>query len=291
MTTTTTTQQQRLSRWYFGGLAGCGAACFTHPLDLIKVHLQTQQEGKVSMPKMAAKIIKSDGVVGFYSGLSASILRQLTYTTTRIGIYETLKKQIPSDKPLPFWQKCALAGASGAAGGFVGSPCDLVNVRMQNDIKLPKEQRRNYKNAVDAFLRIAKEEGVSKLFGGATMATSRAIMMTIGQLSFYDQIKQTVLESGLAGDNPVTHFGCSFLAASIATLLTQPLDVLKTRMMNAPPGTYKGVGDCAMVVAKLGPSGFFKGFVPAFIRMAPHTVLLLVFCEQLRQRFGYLKQN
>ena len=32
---------QRQSRWYFGGLASAGAACVTHPLDLLKVHLQT----------------------------------------------------------------------------------------------------------------------------------------------------------------------------------------------------------------------------------------------------------
>lgn len=35
-----------------------------------------------------------------------------------------------------------LAALGGAGGGFVGNPADLVNVRMQNDIKLPKEKRR-----------------------------------------------------------------------------------------------------------------------------------------------------
>lgn len=29
--------ETRVSRWYFGGLASCGAACCTHPLDLLKV--------------------------------------------------------------------------------------------------------------------------------------------------------------------------------------------------------------------------------------------------------------
>ncbi|CAF4658799.1 unnamed protein product, partial [Rotaria magnacalcarata] len=33
----------RLERWYFGGLAGILAACCTHPLDTLKVQLQTQQ--------------------------------------------------------------------------------------------------------------------------------------------------------------------------------------------------------------------------------------------------------
>ena len=35
------TNSNRKSRWYFGGLASAGAACVTHPLDLLKVHLQT----------------------------------------------------------------------------------------------------------------------------------------------------------------------------------------------------------------------------------------------------------
>ena len=32
-----TMTERRISRWYFGGLASCGAACCTHPLDLLKV--------------------------------------------------------------------------------------------------------------------------------------------------------------------------------------------------------------------------------------------------------------
>lgn len=52
---------KKLSRWYFGGLASAGAACCTHPLDLIKVHLQTQQEGKVSIWQLTKKIVQKQG--------------------------------------------------------------------------------------------------------------------------------------------------------------------------------------------------------------------------------------
>ncbi|KAK6032496.1 dicarboxylate transporter domain protein, partial [Ostertagia ostertagi] len=153
-------------RWYFGGLASAGAACCTHPLDLLKVHLQTQQVGKISLTQMAVKLYRTDGILSFYNGLSASLLRQLTYSTTRFGMYETLKKQFPSDHPLPFYQKAFLAGISGACGGFVGTPGDLVNVRMQNDVKLPPAERRNYKHAIDGVFRILREEGIKRLFGG-----------------------------------------------------------------------------------------------------------------------------
>lgn len=37
-------REDRIQRWYFGGLAAMGATCFTHPLDLLKVQLQTHQQ-------------------------------------------------------------------------------------------------------------------------------------------------------------------------------------------------------------------------------------------------------
>lgn len=281
-------KEDRKSRWYFGGLASAGAACCTHPLDLIKVHLQTQQEGNLKLAGMAVKIWRSDGLLGFYNGLSASLVRQLTYSTTRFGMYETLKKQFPDDKgPIPFYQKVFLAAVSGGCGGFIGTPGDMVNVRMQNDIKLPPEKRRNYKHAIDGLVRVSREEGVTKLFNGAVMATSRAILMTIGQLSFYDQFKQLLLMTPYFRDNLTTHFSASFMASGVATIITQPFDVLKTRMMNAKPGEFKGILDCCMYTAKMGLGSFYKGFIPAFVRLAPQTVLTFIFFEQLRMNFGY----
>ena len=49
---TTTVEKKepaRQERWYFGGLAGVLAACCTHPLDTIKVQLQTQQRAEYGL--------------------------------------------------------------------------------------------------------------------------------------------------------------------------------------------------------------------------------------------------
>ena len=43
---------------------------------------------------------------------------------------------------------------------------------------------------------IFREEGFRALFNGVSMATTRGIMVTIGQLSFYDQFKQMLLATG-----------------------------------------------------------------------------------------------
>lgn len=281
-------EKAKLSRWYFGGLSSAAAACVTHPLDLLKVHLQTQQEGKLSVMLMTKTIIQKQGVTAMYNGLSASLLRQLTYSTTRFGAYEVGKQAFDTPgHPMPFYKKLLLAGLSGAAGGVLGTPGDVINVRMQNDIKLPPELRRNYKHALDGVLKVIQQEGVLKLFSGCHTATGRATLMTIGQLSFYDQIKIMLLQSGYFHDNPGTHVISSVFAGAIATTLTQPLDVLKTRAMNAKPGEFKGLMDIFLYTAKLGPLAFFKGYVPAFIRLAPQTILTFVFLEQLRVNFGF----
>ncbi|VDN18557.1 unnamed protein product [Gongylonema pulchrum] len=264
-------REQRVSRWYFGGTASAGAAMCTHPLDLLK-------HGKLGIVEMTMKIIRNDGIRGLYNGISASLLRQMTYSLTRFGMYEQLKKQFPGDATtIPFYQKALMAGLSGACGGYIGTPGDM----------LPPAERRNYKHAIDGVFRVAREEGLTKLFNGAAMATSRAIFMTIGQLSFYDQIKQIAIATGYFKDTPTTHFTSSFAAASIATVMTQPLDVMKTRMMNAKPGQFNGIMSCFVYTAKTGPLGFFKGFIPAWVRLAPQTILTFIFLEQLRLNFGY----
>ncbi|XKL68624.1 hypothetical protein PGB90_006393 [Kerria lacca] len=286
-------ENRKLSRWYFGGLGSAGAACCTHPLDLLKVQLQTQQEGKLSAISLTVRIVKNDGIFALYNGLSASLCRQLTYSTVRFGIYEVGKQGFSHEgsNSMPFYQRVLLASVAGAAGGYIGTPADMINVRMQNDIKLPADQRRNYKHAFDGLFRVWKEEGFNRLFSGASMATSRAVLMTVGQLSFYDQVKQMLISTNVFTDNLITHFLSSLTAGAVATTLTQPLDVLKTRAMNAKPGEFSSIFDIIKYTAKLGPTGFFKGYVPAFVRLAPQTILTFVFLEQLRLNFGFYPEE
>ncbi|XP_074648076.1 mitochondrial dicarboxylate carrier-like isoform X2 [Tubulanus polymorphus] len=282
--------EKRVGKWYFGGVASAMAACCTHPLDLLKVHLQTQQKADMGLLQMGVKVVRNEGILGLYNGLSASVLRQLTYSLTRFAIYETVKKNVTEPgENLPFYQKVMLAAVAGACGGVVGTPGDMVNVRMQNDMKVAKELRRNYKHAIDGLYRVWSEEGARSLMTGCTMATCRAVFMTVGQLSIYDQVKQILLTTPYFKDNMITHFTSSLTAGAIATAMTQPLDVMKTRMMNAKPGQYKNILACGVDIAKVGPIGFYKGFVPAFVRLAPHTILTFLFFEQLRLRLGTIQ--
>ncbi|NWS16059.1 DIC protein, partial [Pachyramphus minor] len=247
----------------------------------------TQQEVKMRMTGMAMHVIRTDGFFALYNGLSASLCRQMTYSLTRFGIYETAKKHLGqgSQGPPPFYQKVLMAAAGGFTGGFVGTPADMVNVRSPRVLTPSPLAPSSYSHALDGMYRVLREEGLKKLFSGATVASFRGALVTIGQLSCYDQAKQLVLATGLLSDNIVTHFLSSVIAGGCATFLCQPLDVLKTRLMNSH-GEYQGVVHCAMETAKLGPLAFYKGFVPAAVRLVPQTVLTFLFLEQLRKYFG-----
>ncbi|NXQ79561.1 DIC protein, partial [Nyctibius grandis] len=250
----------------------------------------TQQEVKMRMMGMAMRVIRTDGFLALYNGLSASLCRQMTYSLTRFAIYETVRDHLGrgSQGPPPFYQKVLLGAVGGFTGGFVGTPADMVNVRAAGEPRTLTPSPlapSSYSHALDGMYRVLREEGLKKLFSGATMASSRGALVTVGQLSCYDQAKQLVLTTGLLSDNVFTHFLASFIAGGCATFLCQPLDVLKTRLMNSQ-GEYRGVAHCAVETAKLGPLAFYKGFVPAAIRLVPHTVLTFVFLEQLRKYFG-----
>lgn len=68
--------------FYLGGVAACLASFVTHPLDCVKNRMQT---AKVKQGMWGALVgtARNDGVSGLYAGLTASLLRQMTYSVTR----------------------------------------------------------------------------------------------------------------------------------------------------------------------------------------------------------------
>uniref|UniRef100_A0A8C0G8Q5 Solute carrier family 25 member 10 n=1 Tax=Chelonoidis abingdonii TaxID=106734 RepID=A0A8C0G8Q5_CHEAB len=288
-------RRRRVSATY-GGLASCAGGVGPDPLHVLaltQVHLQTQQEVKMRMTGMALRVIRTDGFLALYNGLSASLCRQMTYSLTRFAIYETVRDRMSqgTQGPLPFYQKVLLGAMGGFTGGFVGTPADMVNVRsvlcvldalLAGDVAGVQGRGRCRPSHLSLS---CAPWGLKKLFSGATMASSRGALVTVGQLSCYDQAKQLVLTTGFLSDNIFSHFLASFIAGGCATFLCQPMDVLKTRLMNSQ-GEYRGVVHCAVETARLGPLAFYKGFIPAAIRLVPHTVLTFVFLEQLRKYFG-----
>ena len=190
-----------------GGIASIVAGCSTHPLDLIKVRMQLQGEAAaaaapqpamrpalavpaggqtVALPQdvpvapprkpgplaVGAQILRSEGAAGLFSGVSATMLRQTLYSTTRMGLYDILKTKWTQDNGgvLPLHQKIAAGLIAGGVGAAVGNPADVAMVRMQADGRPPLTERRNYRSVGDAIGGMAHDEGVRSLWRGSSLA-------------------------------------------------------------------------------------------------------------------------
>ncbi|KNA08756.1 hypothetical protein SOVF_159700 [Spinacia oleracea] len=304
-----------------GGIASIIAGCSTHPLDLIKVRMQLQGEPSVVPPTanlrpalafhpsagshtvsipspprvgpvgVGVRIVQQDGVAALFTGVSATVLRQTLYSTTRMGLYEILKRKWtdPNSGNLSLGRKIAAGLVAGGIGAACGNPADVAMVRMQADGRLPAAQRRNYKSVVEAIQRMVKDEGVTSLWRGSSLTVNRAMLVTASQLASYDQIKESILDRGVMKDGLGTHVTASFAAGFVAAVVSNPVDVIKTRVMNmkvssgeTPP--YSGALDCALkTVRSEGPMALYKGFIPTISRQGPFTVVLFVTLEQVRK--------
>ncbi|KAL9542233.1 hypothetical protein MBANPS3_008719 [Mucor bainieri] len=282
--------------FYFGGAASCVAAVVVHPFDLTKVRLQnTKGSMNHGMFSTMVKIAQTEGFFKLYAGLSASILRQATYSTVRFGVYEKLKDYIQSttQQKANVGQLLICSSVAGALGGACGNPGDVINVRMQNDGQLPPQQRRNYKHAIDGIIRISKEEGTTALFRGLGPNINRAILMTSSQCVSYDMFKGILLNHTPMQDGIGLHLTSSILAGLVATTVCSPVDVIKTRIMSASTGDHRMSATSIMkqMFKSEGIKSFFKGWTPAFIRLGPQTIITFVVLEQFKTWHDMFQQD
>ena len=91
-------------------------------------------------------MVRTNGILSLYNGLSAALLMSGTYSTARFAFYEFSKeallnrerllKRDESINDLPFYLKVTIAGAGGAVGAAVGKILNSgANLSMYFSIK------------------------------------------------------------------------------------------------------------------------------------------------------------
>lgn len=282
-------------KFAFGGTAGMGATLLVQPLDLLKNRMQlsgvTGKKESRSSLHVLRSIITNEGFFAIYSGLSAGLLRQATYTTTRLGIYTWLFEQFTKDgTTTSFATKAVIGLTAGATGSFVGTPAEVALIRMCTDGRLPPEQRRQYKNVLDALVRVVREEGVSTLWRGCGPTVLRAMTVNAAQLATYSQSKEALLSSKFFKEGMMLQFAASMISGLATTLASMPIDIVKTRVQNMRmihgKPEYSGMLDVwSKIISNEGFFSLWKGFTPYYFRMGPHTMLTFIILEQLNAAY------
>ena len=217
------------------------ATCFVQPLDLIKTRMQLSGVGGAAKEHKTSfhvfkSVLKNEGVSGLYTGLSAGLFRQATYTTVRMGVYTSLFDKYVSEysegKPPGFFVKAVIGMTAGGVGAFFGTPAEVSLIRMTSDGRLPPAERRGYKNVFDALIRITREEGILTLWRGCVPTIGRAMVVNAAQLASYSQAKQFLLSTKYFNDNIGCHFWASMISGLVTTAASMPVDIAKTRIQN-----------------------------------------------------------
>jgi len=186
-----------------GGAAGAASLCFVYPLDYARTRLAADigggKKGGGSGPGAGKarefsgmgdcikKTVKSDGIPGLYRGFGVSVQGIIIYRACYFGFYDTAKGILPDPKKTPIYISWMIAQTVTTISGIISYPFDTVRRRMMMQSGRPVAER-PYKNTMDCWAKIAKQEGSGAFFKGAF---SNVLRGTGGAfvLVLYDEIK------------------------------------------------------------------------------------------------------
>ncbi|XP_038047766.1 mitochondrial substrate carrier family protein ucpB-like [Patiria miniata] len=306
-----TSSRDHALRYCFAGIGGMCGAFATNPVDVTKVRMQldgelANQRGRLGQAykerhykgiiRGAVTIAREEGILALYKGLTPALVREATYSTIRIGAYEPIKVLFgATDRHhTPLFKKLAAGATSGAIGSTVAVPTDLIRVRLQAQGRLSAGEQPKYRGFIHAFTDILTKEGFWGLYRGTAPTVQRAILLTGTQVPTYDHTKHTILNLGWMVEGPALHIVSAMTAGFMCAVTTSPVDLIKTRVMNQrikgiPKNErmYRNGLDCLLKTVKSeGWVGLYKGFMPNWLRIGPHTIISFFLFEYLRKKAG-----
>jgi solute carrier family 25 uncoupling protein 8/9 len=154
-----------------GGLASCFAEICTIPMDTVKVRMQNFQDIYRSMRPTYGQIFAEEGFFAFYRGISAGLLRQITFASMRLGIYDFGIQELENKGvDIHLMHQVSIGLLSGGFSIAVANPFDVLKVKFQSDIVPTFKDgkmvglKRNYSSLRNAIVKIPQTEGIYRGF-------------------------------------------------------------------------------------------------------------------------------
>lgn len=163
-----------------GGGAGLCQIVVTTPMELLKI--QGQDAGRTSVKgdanqrgalKVARDLIRTNGVAGLYKGVSATMLRDVSFSVVYFPLFahlstlgsDIIKSGVGCEDNSIFWVNFVAGCIAAGTAAVVVNPADVVKTRLQlintsaNDL--------HYTGMKHAFIEIFRNEGPSAFLKGA----------------------------------------------------------------------------------------------------------------------------
>ena len=85
--------------------------------------MQTLGVQRLSILRVTQTSVAEYGIFrGLFTGISASIMRQMSYSLVRLGSYEAIKQKLSGERRASTGKLLSAAALAGALGGVAGNP-------------------------------------------------------------------------------------------------------------------------------------------------------------------------
>lgn len=181
-----------------------------------------------------------------------------------------------------------VGSAAGAGAKTVTAPLDRIRLIYQ----VSPHSTFNLRGSMDLAQHICRSVGASGLWRGHSATLWRVMPFAGVQFATYDAARYwlTIME---VVPREYTPASAGAVAASTATIVTYPLDVLRTRMVShvGPKPRYRGfLAAVEETLRKEGPQAFCRGLGPSLLGVAPYGAVSFGTFEllkrQMRARHG-----
>ncbi|KAL7150862.1 hypothetical protein ABFS83_05G142600 [Erythranthe nasuta] len=277
-----------------GGAAGAFAKTAVAPLERTKILLQTRTQGfhSLGVYDSLKKLLKHEGVAGFYKGNGASVIRIVPYAAIHFMTYEQYRLWILDNHPgLGTGPVVDLLAGSVAGGTAVlcTYPLDLARTKLAYqivDTRGSVQNRARQFNANHAYSgirnvmeRVYRDGGVRALYRG--IGPTMIGILPYAGLKFYvyEELKRNVPEEHQ--NSILMRLSCGALAGLFGQTFTYPLDVVRRQMQvehlqHSSQGgvVYRSTSEgLVSIVSNQGWRQLFAGLSINYIKIVPSVAI------------------
>jgi len=277
-----------------GVFSGIAKLSVGHPFDTVKVRLQTTDKSHFRGPlDCLLQTVRKEGVTGLYKGASPPLVGWMFMDSIMLGSLSVYRRVLndnffnPRQYALTEQQGKlpvlghALAGTmAGWTVSFIAAPVEHIKARLQIQYAADKSKRL-YSGPIDCLSKLYRGHGVRGLYHGlsATLLFRTFFCFWWGTYDLFT--RQLQKHTNLS--TPAVNFWAGGLSAQIFWITSYPSDVVKQRIMTDPLGPARRFPrwrDAAKAVYReAGWRGYWRGFVPCFLRAFPANAMALVAFE------------
>ena len=265
-----------------GGIFGLVLA---YPLDTVKVRMQTRPAGAYSgITDCLTTMARTEGLTSLYRGMLSPVIGYGLIKSTAFGSYNQCKTFLLSRQPhhstpshphgdLSLLHLTLCGAYAGLVQTFIRCPVEQVKVVMQARNRAGSTTAAPYTSTLACIRHVLSTEGVLKgFYRSFTPTLSREIPQYAIYYPTYELTRTFLLRDGQSLNDLSPLYtalagGCAGVAQWVPTYA---LDVVKSRVSAAPPGTYRGFVHAAVDIYRTeGIAAYWRGLSAAVLRAFP----------------------